>query len=87
MLAAQAILFYLPSFIWKACNFNTGKNHKSVFKPSFEGINVKSVLNSAALIKKKFDKNTRIAQVQKTANHLVEALDMQRELKSCKKFL
>jgi hypothetical protein len=24
VLAAQALLFYLPSFIWKAMNFNTG---------------------------------------------------------------
>lgn len=24
VLAAQAVLFYLPSFIWKAFNFNTG---------------------------------------------------------------
>lgn len=69
VLAAQAVLFYLPSFIWKACNFDTG-------------INVKSVLNSAALVKKKFDKGTRSAQVQKAASHLVEALEMQRELKT-----
>uniref|UniRef100_A0A915D005 Innexin n=1 Tax=Ditylenchus dipsaci TaxID=166011 RepID=A0A915D005_9BILA len=68
VLAAQAMLFYLPSFIWKALNFNTG-------------INVKSVLNSAALVKKKFDKGTRTVQVQKAATHLVEALDMQKELK------
>ena len=47
---------------------------------------MKSVLNSAALIKKKFDKNTRNAQVQKTANHLVEALEMQKELKSSENF-
>uniref|UniRef100_A0A914HXB1 Innexin n=1 Tax=Globodera rostochiensis TaxID=31243 RepID=A0A914HXB1_GLORO len=69
VLAAQAILFYLPSFIWKSCNFSTG-------------INVKSVLNSAALVKKKFDKDTRGAQVQKAANHLMEALTMQKELKT-----
>jgi hypothetical protein len=48
---------------------------------SLSGINVKSVLNSAALVKKKFDKGTRNAQVAKAANHLVEALEMQRELK------
>ncbi|KAL3119007.1 hypothetical protein niasHT_003790 [Heterodera trifolii] len=69
VLAAQALLFYLPSFIWKSCNFSTG-------------INVKSVLNSAALVKKKFDKGTRSAQVERAANHLTEALDMQRELKT-----
>lgn len=47
------------------------------------GINVKSVLNSAALVKKKFDKGTRGAQVQKAVNHLMEALEMQKELKTC----
>ncbi|CAK5083263.1 unnamed protein product [Meloidogyne enterolobii] len=71
VLAAQALFFYLPSFLWKAFNFNTG-------------INVKSVLNSAALVKKKFDKNTRNAQVDKAATHILEALEMQRELKTCK---
>uniref|UniRef100_A0A914MUA5 Innexin n=1 Tax=Meloidogyne incognita TaxID=6306 RepID=A0A914MUA5_MELIC len=69
VLAAQALFFYLPSFLWKAFNFNTG-------------INVKSVLNSAALVKKKFDKNTRNAQVDKAATHILEALEMQRELKT-----
>uniref|UniRef100_A0A7E4UUP8 Innexin n=1 Tax=Panagrellus redivivus TaxID=6233 RepID=A0A7E4UUP8_PANRE len=68
VLAFQAILFYLPSFIWKALNFNTG-------------INVKAILTSAAQVKKKFDKSTRSAQVQKAASHLLEALEMQRELK------
>ena len=72
VLAAQALLFYLPSFLWKAFNFNTG-------------INVKSVLNSAALVKKKFDKNTRNAQVHKAATHILEALEMQRELKTCER--
>jgi hypothetical protein len=42
------------------------------------------VLNNAAQIKKKFDKNTRSNQVQKAAAHLIEALEMQRELKTCK---
>ncbi|KAI1724202.1 innexin domain-containing protein [Ditylenchus destructor] len=69
VLAGQAMLFYLPSFIWKAMNFNTG-------------INVKSILNSAALVKKKFDKGTRSAQVSKAATHLIEALEMQKELKT-----
>uniref|UniRef100_A0AC35G3G5 Innexin n=1 Tax=Panagrolaimus sp. PS1159 TaxID=55785 RepID=A0AC35G3G5_9BILA len=45
-------------------------------------INVKSILNNAAQVKKKFDKNSRSDQVQKAANHLLEALDMQRELKT-----
>jgi hypothetical protein len=69
VLGLQAILFYLPSFIWKALNFNTG-------------INVKTVLNNAALVKKKFDKGTRSDQVQRAANHLIEALEMQKELKT-----
>lgn len=73
ILAAQAILFYIPSFIWKAFNFSTG-------------INVKSILNNAAMVKKKFDKETRNQQVQKAANHLVEALELQKELKTCKFF-
>lgn len=68
-LGLQAVLFYLPSFIWKALNFNTG-------------INVKTVLNNAALVKKKFDKGTRGNQVQRAANHLIEALEMQKELKT-----
>jgi hypothetical protein len=46
------------------------------------GINVKSVLDSAASIKKKLDKKTREAQVEKAANHITEALNMQRELKT-----
>ncbi|KAH7728080.1 inx-13 [Aphelenchoides avenae] len=74
VLAAQAVLFYLPSFIWKALNFNTG-------------INVKSILNSAALVKKKFDKGTRGTQVRKAATHLIEALEMQKELKTSTFFL
>ena len=74
VLAAQAILFYLPSFVWKAFNFSTG-------------INVKSVLNNAAMVKKKFDKSTRSLQVEKAANHLVEALELQKELKTSKFFL
>lgn len=49
------------------------------------GINVKSILNNAAMVKKKFDKNTRSVQVAKAASHLVEALDLQRELKTCKR--
>ncbi|KAI6191749.1 Innexin [Aphelenchoides bicaudatus] len=71
ILGLQAFLFYLPSFIWKALNFNTG-------------INVKSVLNNAAQVKKKFDKGTRSNQVQKAAAHITEALEMQRELKTSK---
>lgn len=45
---------------------------------------MKSVLNNAAMVKKKFDKGTRSNQVQKAAAHLIEALEMQRELKTCK---
>uniref|UniRef100_A0A915ASB5 Innexin n=2 Tax=Parascaris TaxID=6254 RepID=A0A915ASB5_PARUN len=69
MLAFQAFLFYFPSLVWKALNFRTG-------------INVKGVLNSAALVKKKFDRGSRTAQVHTAADHLQEALDMQRELKA-----
>jgi len=69
VLAAQVFLFYFPSFVWKTLNFSTG-------------INVKSVLNSAAMVKKKFDKATRVQQVNKAATHLIEALEMQRELKT-----
>ncbi|KAI6198397.1 Innexin [Aphelenchoides fujianensis] len=74
ILGLQAFMFYLPALVWKSLNFNTG-------------INVKSVLNSAALVKKKFDKGTRSSQVQKAASHLIEALEMQRELKTSKFFL
>jgi hypothetical protein len=74
VLALQAICFYVPSFVWKALNSNTG-------------INVKSVLNSAAMVRKKFDKGTRSAQVNKAATHLVEALEMQKELKTSSFFL
>lgn len=35
------------------------------------------------MIKKKFDKGNRSLQVQKAANHLVEALELQKELKTC----
>ncbi|CAJ0583067.1 unnamed protein product, partial [Mesorhabditis spiculigera] len=69
VLAVQAFLFYLPSLVWKALNFNTG-------------INVKSILVSAAQIKKKIDKESRDDQVKRAAHHIEEALDMQRELKS-----
>lgn len=41
------------------------------------------MLNNAAQVKKKFDKSTRSTQVQKAAAHLIEALEMQRELKTC----
>jgi hypothetical protein len=34
-------------------------------------------------VKKKFDKGTRTAQVARAASHLAEALDLQRELKTC----
>ncbi|KAK0404378.1 hypothetical protein QR680_017430 [Steinernema hermaphroditum] len=69
VLAFQAFLFYFPSLVWKAFNFCTG-------------INVKSVLNSAALVKKKFNRESRTSQVVKAAEHLSEALEMQRELKT-----
>lgn len=39
-------------------------------------------MNSAAMVKKKLDKGSRIAQVHTAADHLREALDMQRELKT-----
>lgn len=69
VLAVQAFLFYFPSLVWKAFNFSTG-------------INVKNVLNSAGQIKNKFDGKTRETQVKKAAHHLIEALEMQRELKT-----
>ncbi|KAI6229183.1 Innexin [Aphelenchoides besseyi] len=74
ILGLQAFLFYVPALVWKSLNFNTG-------------INVKSILNSAALVKKKFDKGTRSNQVQKAASHLVEALEMQRELQNATSLL
>lgn len=46
------------------------------------GINVRGILNSAAMVKKKFDKGSRLAQVHTTADHLRDALDMQRELRT-----
>ncbi|CEF70393.1 Innexin family-containing protein [Strongyloides ratti] len=68
VLAFQAFLFYLPSIIWRTFNFNSG-------------INVKSILNNAALVKKKFDKGSRNTQVLKAVNHMVEALEIQKEVK------
>uniref|UniRef100_F1L806 Innexin n=1 Tax=Ascaris suum TaxID=6253 RepID=F1L806_ASCSU len=65
----QAFMFAVPLYLWR---INAGKS----------GINVKGVLNSAALVKKKFDRGSRTAQVHTAADHLQEALDMQRELKS-----
>jgi len=55
--------------VWKVFNFKTG-------------INVKSVLTSAAQVKKKIDRGSRDTQVGKAASHLQEALEMQRELKT-----
>ncbi|VDN38009.1 unnamed protein product [Gongylonema pulchrum] len=49
VLALQAFLFYYPSLVWRILNSRTG-------------INVKGILNSAALVKKKFDKGSRLAQ-------------------------
>uniref|UniRef100_A0A0N5AIV2 Innexin n=1 Tax=Syphacia muris TaxID=451379 RepID=A0A0N5AIV2_9BILA len=69
VLAIQAFLFYLPCIIWKALSFRSG-------------INVKGVLNSAAQVKKKFDKASRSTQVQIAANHLEEAMEMQKEIKT-----
>ncbi|VDO13983.1 unnamed protein product [Brugia timori] len=46
------------------------------------GVNVKGILNSAAMVKKKFDKSSRLAQVHIAADHLRDALDMQRELRT-----
>ncbi|CAG9534659.1 unnamed protein product [Cercopithifilaria johnstoni] len=69
ILALQAFLFYLPSVIWKTMN-------------SHAGINVKGILNSAAMVKKKFDKSSRLAQVYTVADHLRDSLDMQRELRT-----
>lgn len=36
-----------------------------------------------AMVKKKFDRGTRSEQVAKAANHLTEALEIQKELKTC----
>ena len=87
ILGVQAFLFYFPSFVWKALNFNAGGEacicNLNAFECALAGINVKNVLNSAATIKKKFDKGSRSSQVQKTASHIAEALEMQRDLKTC----
>ncbi|VDK70885.1 unnamed protein product [Onchocerca ochengi] len=69
ILALQAFLFYFPSIVWRTMNFHAG-------------INVKGILNSAAMVKKKFDKSSRLAQVHIAADHLRDALDMQRELRT-----
>lgn len=45
---------------------------------------MKGVLTSAAMVKKKFDIGSRKAQVHFAADHLREALEMQRELKTSK---
>ncbi|KAE9555963.1 hypothetical protein FO519_000819 [Halicephalobus sp. NKZ332] len=65
----QGAFFAGPFLFWRATN-------------SLTCINVKSILNNAAQVKKKFDKGTRSAQVNKAAAHLTEALEMQRELKT-----
>ncbi|VDD91640.1 unnamed protein product [Enterobius vermicularis] len=69
LLILQAFMFLIPSFVWQIFS---GKS----------GINVKGVLNSAAQVKKKFDKSSRASQVQTAANHLEEAMEMQKELKT-----
>nr|CDP94486.1 BMA-INX-5, isoform b [Brugia malayi] len=69
VLALQAFLFYFPSIVWRTMNSHTG-------------VNVKGILNSAAMVKKKFDKSSRLAQVHIAADHLRDALDMQRELRT-----
>ncbi|KAM3728303.1 Innexin unc-9 [Dirofilaria immitis] len=69
VLALQAFLFYFPSVVWRTMN-------------SLTGINVKGILNSAAVVKKKFDKSSRLAQVHTAADHLRDALDMQRALQT-----
>uniref|UniRef100_A0AC35TRJ0 Innexin n=1 Tax=Rhabditophanes sp. KR3021 TaxID=114890 RepID=A0AC35TRJ0_9BILA len=69
VLCLQAFLFFFPSLVWRSFNFNSG-------------INVKSILNNAAMIKKKFDKGARNNQVDKAASHMIEALEMQQDLKS-----
>ncbi|VDM42316.1 unnamed protein product, partial [Toxocara canis] len=65
----QAFMFAIPLCLWR---INSGRT----------GINVSGVLHSAALVKKKFDRGSRTAQVHTAADHLQEALEMQRELKS-----
>ena len=56
---------------------------KISFSQAFHlGINVKGVLNAAALVRKKIDKGSRATQVNSAANHLEEALEMQKELKT-----
>ncbi|VDK47470.1 unnamed protein product [Anisakis simplex] len=69
----QAFMFAAPLYFWRVNSSKTG-------------INVKGVLNSAASVKKKFDRGSRIAQVHIAADHLQEALDMQRELKGIHSF-
>uniref|UniRef100_A0A7E4UUP9 Innexin n=1 Tax=Panagrellus redivivus TaxID=6233 RepID=A0A7E4UUP9_PANRE len=68
ILLFQSMAFAVPGIVWRHRQNDTG-------------INVKAILTSAAQVKKKFDKSTRSAQVQKAASHLLEALEMQRELK------
>uniref|UniRef100_A0A914C477 Innexin n=1 Tax=Acrobeloides nanus TaxID=290746 RepID=A0A914C477_9BILA len=74
VLLLQALAFMAPNILWRSWDGNSG-------------IDVKSVLNSAAMVRKKFDKETRNAQVNKAATHLVEALEMQKELKTSSFFL
>ncbi|CAD6190507.1 unnamed protein product [Caenorhabditis auriculariae] len=69
MLAVQAFMFYFPCFLWQA------------FNPS-SGINVKDVLESAAKVKKNVRTSEREKEVSKAASHLIEALELQRELKT-----
>uniref|UniRef100_A0A0K0FAH2 Innexin n=1 Tax=Strongyloides venezuelensis TaxID=75913 RepID=A0A0K0FAH2_STRVS len=68
VLLIQALSFKIPLLLWKSLR-------------SYAGINVKSILNSAALVKKKFDKGSRDVQVMKAVNHMIEALEIQKEVK------
>lgn len=43
---------------------------------------MKGILHSAAMVKKKFDKSSRLTEVQIAADHLRDALDMQKELRT-----
>ncbi|PAV75520.1 hypothetical protein WR25_13607 [Diploscapter pachys] len=71
VLAFQAFCFYLPCVIWQGLN-------------SASGINVKDVLENSAKIKKNVTTRERESQVTKAADHLQEALELQRELKAGK---
>ncbi|MCP9263136.1 Innexin [Dirofilaria immitis] len=73
VLALQAFLFYFPSVVWRTMNSLTG--HESLYQRERN-----SEFGGSG--KKKFDKSSRLAQVHTAADHLRDALDMQRALQT-----